>query len=135
LRVAVVEDNFGSASILARLLTQLWQHDVRVAHDGLAALNLMREFHPHVALIDIGLPGISGYELANRLRQEREFDSTLLVAVTGYGQEEDRRRSQESGFNAHQVKPTSVESLKEVFSNPQFVPLWQADLRRTDAGS
>jgi signal transduction histidine kinase/CheY-like chemotaxis protein len=135
LRVAVVEDNFGSASILARLLTQLWQHDVRVAHDGLAALNLMREFHPHVALIDIGLPGISGYELASRLRQEREFDSTLLVAVTGYGQEEDRRRSQESGFNAHQVKPTSVDSLKEIFSNPQFAPLWEADLRRVDAGA
>ena len=131
LRVVVVEDNFGSASILARLLTAVWEHDVRVAHDGLDALNLMRSFHPHLALVDIGLPGISGYELASRLRQEREFDTTLLVAVTGYGQDEDRRRSQESGFNVHQVKPISVDSLADIFSHPKFVPLWQADLQRT----
>jgi signal transduction histidine kinase/ActR/RegA family two-component response regulator len=121
-RVLVVDDNQGAATTLAKLLTEFWGHRVAVAHDGLAALELAREFQPEVALLDLGLPGISGYALAQRLRELPEFETTLLVALTGYGQEEDRRRSMEAGFDEHFVKPASVVALERLFLHPKLRP-------------
>src|SRR6185369_3183357 len=96
-RVLVVEDNVDAAESLATLL-RLWGHDVRVVHDGLDALDAARSYLPEVVLLDIGLPGLDGYQVAERLRTERGLASTLLVAMTGYGQPEDRRRSAEAGI-------------------------------------
>ena len=106
----VVEDNRDAADSLA-LLLQLWGHDVRVAHDGLQAIEVARAFIPEIVLLDIGLPAVSGYEVAVWLRSMPVLDRALLVAVTAYGQEEDRRRSRQAGFDAHLVKPATPEAL------------------------
>ena len=114
-RVLVVDDNMGAATVLAKMLTRFWGHEVETAHDGWSALEAAHAFHPELILLDIGLPGLSGYEVAKRLRDTAEFGSTLLVALTGYGNEEDRRRTQQAGFDEHLVKPASVDDLERVF--------------------
>ncbi|HEV2973087.1 MAG TPA: ATP-binding protein [Pirellulales bacterium] len=119
-RVLVVDDQVAQAEVLAKLFTKLWGHDVAIAHDGTSAWESMRAQHPDVVLLDIGLPGVNGYELARRVRGEPEFRDTLLVALTGYGQEADQLRSQEAGFDLHLVKPPSVSILKEVFAHPKL---------------
>jgi CheY-like chemotaxis protein len=113
MRVLVIEDNFDAAEGLATLL-ELWQYEVRVVHDGLSALAAARECRPQVVLLDIGLPGLDGYQVAARLRGELQLARTLLVAMTGYGQEEDRRRSEEVGIAHHFVKPIEPGELKRV---------------------
>lgn len=120
LKVLVVEDNVGSATTLAAMLKKFWHHKVAVAYDGLAALEKAEEFQPQLVLLDIGLPGISGYEVAKRLRERQRAAPMYIVALTGYGQSEDRRRSLEAGFDDHMVKPVSVKVLEEVF--PQVMP-------------
>jgi PAS domain S-box-containing protein len=119
-RVLVVDDQAGQAQVLAKLFTKLWGHDVDVAHDAHSALESIHRRIPEVMLMDIGLPGTDGYELARQVRSLPEFRDVLLVALTGYGQEEDQRRSQEAGFDLHLVKPPSVTTLKEVFSHPKL---------------
>ncbi len=116
-RILVVDDNADAAESLAMLL-RLKGHDVRTAHDGAAALDVARTFGPQVVLLDIGLPGMDGYEVARRLRREEGLKGVLLVALTGYGQEEDRRRSREAGFNRHLVKPVEPGALNEVLTLP-----------------
>src|SRR6185295_4403299 len=103
LRVLVVEDNQDAAESLTTLL-QLWGHDVRVAYDGLAALRLAEAETPDVILSDIGLPGMDGYELARQLRARPAFGRVVLVALSGYGRDEDRRQAAEAGFDHHLVK-------------------------------
>ncbi|HWB08555.1 MAG TPA: ATP-binding protein [Pirellulales bacterium] len=110
-RILVVDDNVDATTTLAMLLS-VQQHAVKVAHDGLAALEAAKEFRPDVILLDIGLPRMDGYEVARRLREESDLKNVLLVALTGYGQEEDRRRSAEAGFDFHLVKPVSLEALQ-----------------------
>jgi len=114
-RVLVVEDNVDAAESLATLL-RLWGHEVRVVHDGLQALAAARGYRPEVVLLDIGLPGLDGYQIAERLRQEADFDNTLLVAMTGYGQPEDRRRSHEVGIQHHFVKPVEPFVLRNLLA-------------------
>jgi signal transduction histidine kinase/ActR/RegA family two-component response regulator len=114
-RVLVVDDNVEAARTLAEI-TGLWDNDVRVAHTGPAALEVAREYHPDVVLLDIGLPGMSGYEVAGRLRQLPECARATLVAITGYGQEEDRQRSFAAGFDEHLVKPVAPEALQQVLT-------------------
>jgi PAS domain S-box-containing protein len=115
-RVLLVEDNLDGAETLAILL-RLWGHDVRLAHDGSSALAAAREFRPEVVLLDIGLPhGMNGFEVAQRLRQEPESAHVLLVALTGYGQAEDRQRSRAAGFDLHLVKPVDVNALQELLT-------------------
>jgi len=114
-RVLVVEDNVDAAESLATLL-RLWGHDVRVVHDGLDALDAARSYLPEVVLLDIGLPGLDGYQVAERLRTERGLASTLLVAMTGYGQPEDRRRSAEAGIHHHFVKPVEPFVLRNLLA-------------------
>ncbi len=110
-RVLVVDDNADSAESLAMILS-LRGHEARTALDGPQALAVAREFRPAVVMLDIGLPGMDGYEVARRLRSEH--DGILLVALTGYGQDEDRRRSKEAGFDHHLVKPVDFAVLQEV---------------------
>jgi PAS domain S-box-containing protein len=114
-RVLVVDDNRDSAASIA-LLLQLWGHEVREAHDGPDALTLARQFQPEIVLLDIGLPGENGLEVAGRLRREPGLEQTVLVAMTGYGQEEDRRRSQAAGFQHHLVKPLEPEGLERLLA-------------------
>jgi PAS domain S-box-containing protein len=111
LRVLVVEDETAVAEMLVMLL-ELWGHMVRAAHDGPAALAAVQTFHPEVILCDIGLPGMDGYQLARRLQLQEGPTKPILVAVTGYGQEEDRRRAQQAGFDHHMTKPVDPVALE-----------------------
>jgi signal transduction histidine kinase len=110
-RILVVDDNLKNASSLDVLLRALGQ-EVYTAHDGQTALTLARQVQPDIVLLDIGLPVIDGYEVARLCRIEPGLAHVTLVAMTGYGQEEDRRRSQEAGFNAHLVKPVTAHDLR-----------------------
>ena len=112
LRVVVVDDNVDAAESLADLL-RLHDHDVRVAHDGLTGLETVRRYRPDVVLLDIGLPGMDGYEVARRLRADNNH-SMLLVAISGYGREEDRQLAREAGMADHFVKPVQYESLQSL---------------------
>jgi signal transduction histidine kinase len=114
-RVLVVDDNVSGAETLADLLV-LWGCDVRVAHHGLAAIELAAQYLPEVVLLDIGLPGMDGYEVAQRLRELEGLEGALLVAVTGYGQEEDRRRSQEAALDHHLTKPVDPDVLRRLIT-------------------
>ncbi|MDP9122541.1 MAG: ATP-binding protein [Acidobacteriota bacterium] len=113
--VLVVEDNLDAAESLASLL-RLWNHEVSVAHDGPAALEVARAERPEVVLLDIGLPGLDGYQVARRLREEIGLSSALLVAMTGYGQPEDRRRSRDAGIQYHFVKPVEPMVLRSLLA-------------------
>lgn len=119
-RVLVVDDNHGAAQTLTLLLKRLWNHEVETVNDGLAGLEKVSGFRPDVVLLDIGLPGMSGYEVAKQIRQLSEGRSLLLVALTGYGQEEDRRKSTAAGFDLHLVKPVTAETIQEVFKHPKL---------------
>ena len=110
-RILVVDDNEDAANSLAKLLSRAYRHEVRVAHDGPAALALAGEFRPEVVLLDIGLPGMDGNEVARLLREQPEFAETLIVALTGWGQESDVERSQAAGFDHHLLKPVDLEAL------------------------
>jgi CheY-like chemotaxis protein len=123
-RVLVVDDNRDAAEVLAETL-RVYGHEARLAFDGPGALDVAASFHPEVALLDIGLPVMDGYELARRLRELPEGRSMRLIAVTGYGQESDRRRSREAGFDRHLVKPidvTTLDSLIEQLFRGSDVP-------------
>jgi PAS domain S-box-containing protein len=117
-RILVVDDNRYNANSLGVLLRTLGQ-DVEMAYDGPAALELVRRRRPDLVLLDIGLPGMDGYEVARRCRQDEDLRRIVLVAMTGYGKEEDRRRSQEAGFNAHLVKPVNLEDLRVLLTQPE----------------
>ena len=109
-RVLIVDDNLDTLATLSKLLTLLG-YAVQTAEDGETAISVAREQPPEVALLDIGLPGMDGYELARRLRQDERSKNALLIAITGYGQEEDRRRSKSAGFDHHLVKPVDSNAL------------------------
>ena len=112
-RVLVVDDNIDSADSIAMLL-QVSGHDVRVAYSGPDALETAAEYQPDIVLLDIGLPGIDGYEVARRLRSHAQLERVKLIAVTGYGQEADRLHSQEAGFDYHLVKPVDAQKLQDL---------------------
>lgn len=109
-RILVVDDNVDSARGLESLLTLLG-YDVRTSFDGWSALEVALNHRPAVVLLDIGLPGMDGYEVATKLRSDPRLRETVLIAVTGYGQEEDRRRSREAGFDHHLIKPVDFDTL------------------------
>jgi CheY-like chemotaxis protein len=112
-RVLLVDDNLDAADMLAELL-RVMGHDVTVAHDGPSALATTFGLPPAVALLDIGLPVMDGYELARQLRSRHP--QMRLVALTGYGQESDRIQSRNAGFDAHLVKPVDLPALNEVLT-------------------
>jgi CheY-like chemotaxis protein/nitrogen-specific signal transduction histidine kinase len=114
-RVLIVDDNRDGAQSLA-LMLDLEGHDVRTAADGLEALQIAEEFQPNVVLLDIGMPGIDGYETARRLRARPWAKSVLLCAQTGWGQEDDKRRARSAGFDRHLVKPVDPEELSRILA-------------------
>lgn len=114
-RILMIDDNRESADTMAILLGVVG-HVVWTAYDGPTALDLARLQPPEVVLCDVSMPGMSGLEVARRLRQDLGLHDALSVALSGYGEEEDRRRSQEAGFNAHIVKPISPDVLQRLLS-------------------
>ena len=115
LRVLVVDDNMDAAQSLG-LLLEASGHHVRTAYDGPTALEVAFEFRPNIVLLDIGLPGIDGFEVAKRLRQDPSLSGVVLVAMTGYGKETDKLRSHDAGFNHHLVKPADFVKVKEILA-------------------
>ena len=117
----VVDDNIDSADSLALLLKNMG-HDVRTANEGQSAIEVAKGFFPEIVLLDIGLPGIDGYEVARRLRKEAYGREALLVALTGYGQEGDRRLTEEAGFDHHLTKPADPARLYHIIGQELVAP-------------
>ena len=111
-RILVVDDNVDAASSMAELL-RLMGNDVRCSHDGPAALGIVKEYRPDMVLVDIGLPGMTGHDVVREIRRESGDGKMLIVALSGYGSQEHRRQSIESGCDAHFVKPMSLSQLQE----------------------
>ncbi len=114
-RLLVVDDNHDAAITLSMLL-RLQGHEVRVAHNGLSALEIAAAFRPDLIFLDIGMPGMDGYEVARKLRETPGLEQTILAALTGWGQQEDRRRTTEAGFNFHLVKPPEPSAVEGVLA-------------------
>lgn len=120
-RVLIVEDNNDQAQSLARLL-QLMGHETRIAGDGPSALEILGQFAADLALIDVGLPGMSGYDVARSIRSRLEYRHTMLVAQTGWGRDEDRQRAREAGFDHHLVKPIDHQILRKILDGSEELP-------------
>jgi CheY-like chemotaxis protein len=112
-RILVVDDNRDAADSAGTLLL-LWGHQVRVAYDGPSALTMAREYLPEVCLLDLGMPGMNGYEVADHMRRDPALVSMRLIAMTGFDTEADLQRTREAGFDAHLVKPVEIAALQEV---------------------
>ncbi|WP_246522881.1 PAS domain S-box protein [Gemmata palustris] len=118
LGILVVDDNRDAADSMAMLL-EMRGHQVRTAHDGPDALKVLATFRPQLILLDLGLPGMSGYEVARRIRESAELQGVTLAALTGWGQEEDRRRTREAGFDHHLTKPADPGELDRIVAGAQ----------------
>jgi CheY-like chemotaxis protein len=112
-RILVVDDNKDAAESM-RVLLKLMGAEVITAFDGLEALETAAQFRPEAVLLDIGMPKLHGYDTARRFRQQEWGNGIVLVALTGWGREEDRRRSEEAGFDGHLVKPVHVSALRQL---------------------
>ncbi len=111
-RILVVDDNADAADSLGMLL-EVRGDNVRIAYDGLEALDAEADFRPEVVLLDIGMPKLSGYDVARRIREARG-NAVLIVAITGWGQEDDRQRARDAGFNHHFTKPVDFDVLLDL---------------------
>jgi CheY-like chemotaxis protein len=120
-RILVVDDNTDAAASLSELL-ELTGHVVHTVHDGPAALEAAMRLKPDAVLLDIGLPGMSGYDIAREIRGQPWGRDVLLVALTGWGQAKDRIRSREAGFDRHLVKPIDFAELEELLAAPRERP-------------
>lgn len=118
LRILVVEDLHDSAHSMAILL-KLWGYQSAIAYDGEFACELALSFRPDVVLLDIGLPGMDGYEVARRLRQLPEMATALLVAITGYGRDADVQRGKEAGIDYYFLKPTDPDQLRQLLATAE----------------
>jgi two-component system CheB/CheR fusion protein len=116
LRILVVEDNPDTAESFATLLG-LWGHETRLALDGQAALSAAESFAPEVVFCDLGLPGMDGYEIARALRQQPGMSGSVLIALSGYGRDEDRRRALAAGFDHHLVKPADLDAVADLLTS------------------
>jgi CheY-like chemotaxis protein len=112
-RVLVVDDNRDAADTLSALL-ELLGHDAQVANDGPAALAAMQDFRPQLVFLDLGMPGMNGCQVAEAIRLDRRFDQPVLVALTGWGSEDDRERTSAAGFDLHLTKPISLEAIERM---------------------
>ncbi|MGH7173665.1 MAG: response regulator, partial [Gemmataceae bacterium] len=110
--------NHDAASSLAMLL-QMTGNETHMAHDGLEAVDAAEKLRPDVILLDIGLPSLNGYDVCRRIREQPWGKNVIVVALTGWGQEEDRRKSDEAGFNGHMVKPVNYAALMKMLAESQ----------------
>ena len=115
-RLLVVDDNKDAAESMSMLL-EMWGHEVAFAYDGPSALETAQRWQPEAVFLDIGLPGMDGYEVAERLRELPQAKDAVLIAITGYGQEDDRRRSRRAGINHHLVKPVAPDALRSLIES------------------
>ena len=116
LRIVIADDNRDAAESLAMLL-QMDGHHVSVAHDGADALRIVDAVHPQVAVLDIGMPGLTGYQVAQRIRSSLQSPPIILVALTGWGQSQDLERAKAAGFDHHLVKPADPEELRSLLES------------------
>ena len=114
-RILVVDDDHDSAESLA-MLFQLMGHDVRAAHNGLAAVDLAEAFRPDLIVLDIGMPGLDGYEVCRRIRQHSWGRAAVIAALTGWSRDEDRDRSEQAGFDHFLVKPVDPKALENLIA-------------------
>jgi len=112
-RILVADDDLDGAETLAIVL-RVAGHDVQIAHDGPSTLRIAADFQPDVVFLDVGMPGMDGFETARQLRQSVQLDKAVLVALTGYGREEDRARAAQAGFDHFLVKPTPPKVLTDI---------------------
>ena len=112
-RILVVDDNVDAVEMM-RVLLEKEGHEIASANDGDAAIEIAVRCPPEIALIDLGMPGMDGYELARRLRQEPSLARTKLIALTGYGQEDDIQKSRQAGFDHHLVKPVDLNAIRSL---------------------
>ena len=117
-RILIVDDNRDSVDSLAKLL-RLTGHEVETALDGPTGINTARRYQPEIIFLDIGLPEMDGYEIAKRLREDASLTKVTLIAMTGWGQEEDKRRAMEAGFDQHLTKPVEISAIEDVLSGMQ----------------
>ncbi len=115
-RILVVDDNKSAAEMLSRVL-KMMGHEIELAHDGLEALQTARAMRPELILMDLGMPKLSGYEAAKRIRAEFWGRDIVLVALTGWGQDEDKQRTKDAGFDYHLTKPTEPAMLQDLLAN------------------
>jgi CheY-like chemotaxis protein len=113
-RILVVDDSVDSAETLGELL-RIWGHEVRLAHDGPGAIEAARDYRPEVILLDIGLPGMDGFAVAQQMKKEG-IAGRMLVALTGYGEQQDRQRTRQVGFHHHLVKPIDPDALQKLLA-------------------
>lgn len=118
-RLLVVDDNRDAAESMSMLL-QMWGHEVVFAYDGPSALETAEQWQPEAVFLDIGLPGMDGYEVAARLRELPHAKGAVLIAITGYGQDDDRRRSRRAGIDHHLVKPVAPDALRSLIDSLQL---------------
>jgi CheY-like chemotaxis protein len=114
-RVLVVDDNSDAADTLAELLEMLG-HSAQVANSGAAALEAMQDFRPQVVLLDLGMPVMNGYQVAEAIRNNRRFDQPLLAALTGWGGAQDRDQTRAAGFDLHLTKPVDLAAIEKVLA-------------------
>lgn len=115
LRILIADDNVEGGQLLRALLAQRG-HEVAVAENGEDAVRLAKEFQPHVGMLDIGMPGMNGYAVAEHLRRDPDHRGMFLIAVTGWSREEDKRRAIEAGFDAHVTKPADADELQALLA-------------------
>ena len=116
MRLMVIDDNKDAAESMS-MLFELWGHEAVCVYDGRTALDTAAKFRPDAVFLDIGLPGMDGYEIAEHLREIPRAGRIVLVAITGYGQDEDRRRSREAGIDHHLVKPVAPDTLLKLLES------------------
>jgi CheY-like chemotaxis protein len=119
-RLLVVDDNKDAAESMSMLL-EMWGHDVAYAYDGPSALQTAEQWQPEAVFLDIGLPGMDGYEVAERLRELPHAKDAVLIAITGYGQDDDRLRSRRAGIDHHLVKPVAPDALRSLIDSLQLL--------------
>jgi CheY-like chemotaxis protein len=116
LRLLLVDDSVDAATAMS-LLLESDGYDVRIAHEAVHALEIAAQFEPEIVLLDLGLPGMDGFQLAQEMRKRAATANALLIAVTGYGQAADRQRTHEAGFDHHLVKPVSSDEIQRVIAS------------------
>ena len=115
-RLLVVDDNRDAAESMSMLL-EMWGHEVVFAYDGPSALETAEKWRPEAVFLDIGLPGMDGYQVAEKLRELPQGKDAVLIAITGYGQEDDRLRSRRAGIDHHLVKPVAPDTLRSLIES------------------